>query len=324
VNRGRHPARFFTRSAPSAQVGRPQAAGALAACCLWYTGIGRQSFPLSTLSAPTLGPSLLRQPPLSALPGRQKLAMARKANPQSLTDQLLPLRLHSAGRTQFPDINQPTQTLPALVRLRRTESAGVWAQPTPRRSRNHRCTAYLGTKARLPSPSSLHCHRWSLKSGWQTVALTQTAQVPLSRWSACRTIPRHVPRRSRSDACRGRVAPARFGTQHTCQPYSLVLLALQQALGPLCQTSLWRTEAGLKLPGQPPPPRCAEHPPYCRRRYAASDRHLHLSRLPAWLTAQGFNPLRPRVHPALQLAYPASRTGAYPTLWNSGQQSQKA
>jgi site-specific recombinase XerD len=45
-------------------------------------------------------------------------------------------------------------------------SAGVWAQPTPRRSGNHRCLTYLGTKARLPSPSSLHCHRWSIKSRW--------------------------------------------------------------------------------------------------------------------------------------------------------------
>jgi Putative transposase len=35
-------------------------------------------------------------------------------------------------------------------------------------------------------------------------------------------------------------------------------LALQQALGPLCQTSLWRAEAGLKLPGQLHPPRRAE------------------------------------------------------------------
>ena len=114
--------------------------------------------------------------------------MARKADTQSLTDHLLPLRLHSAGRTQFLDISQPTQTLPALVRLRRTESAGVWAQPTPRRSRNHRRLTYLGTKARLPSPSSLHCHRRSIKSGWQRVALAQTAQVPLSR---CERLPRY-------------------------------------------------------------------------------------------------------------------------------------
>ena len=89
--------RFFTPSATSAQVERPQAAGALAACCLWYTGIGRQSFPLSTLPAPTLGAALLRQPALSALPGRQKLAMARKADTESLTDHLLPLRLHSTS-----------------------------------------------------------------------------------------------------------------------------------------------------------------------------------------------------------------------------------
>jgi site-specific recombinase XerD len=43
------------------------------------------------------GAALLRKPALSALPGRQKLAMARKADTQSLTDQLLPLRLHSAS-----------------------------------------------------------------------------------------------------------------------------------------------------------------------------------------------------------------------------------
>src|SRR5438132_7261979 len=121
-----------------------------------------RDFPLSTLPAPTLGTSLLRQPALSALPGRQKLAMARQADTESLTDQLLPLRLHSTGGTQFPDASQPAQTLPALVRLRRTESAGVRTQPTRGQSRNHRCLTYLGTEARLPSPSSLHCHRRSI------------------------------------------------------------------------------------------------------------------------------------------------------------------
>src|SRR5258707_11132593 len=90
-----------------AQLGHPQAAGALAACCLWYTGVGRQSFPLSTLPAPTLGAALLRQPALSALPGRQKLAMARKADTESLTDHLLPLRFHSTSGTEFPDASQP-------------------------------------------------------------------------------------------------------------------------------------------------------------------------------------------------------------------------
>ena len=35
--------------------------------------------------------------------------------------------------------------------------------------------------------------------------------------------------------------------------------------------------------------------------------------------AQGVNPLRPGVHPALQLTYPTSGFGAYPPLWNSGQ-----
>jgi hypothetical protein len=79
----------------------------VAACCLWYTGIGRQSFPLSTLPAPTLGAALLRQPALSALPGRQKPPMARKADTESLTDHLLPLRLHSTSGTEFPDASQP-------------------------------------------------------------------------------------------------------------------------------------------------------------------------------------------------------------------------
>src|SRR6201993_1398043 len=68
--------------------------------------------------------------------------------------------------------NQRRLYLPAALRLRRTESAGVWAQPPPRRSRNHRRVTYLGTKARLASPSSLHCHRRRIKSRWQTVALT--------------------------------------------------------------------------------------------------------------------------------------------------------
>src|SRR5271165_2364836 len=132
--------------------------------------------------------------------GRQKPAMARQADTQSLTDQLLPLRLHSTGGTPFPDASQPAQTLSALVRLRRTESAGVRTQPTQRRSRNHRCLTYLGTEARLPSPSPLHCDRRSIKSGWQTVALAQTAKVPLSRASGCRAVPRQVPGRARSDA----------------------------------------------------------------------------------------------------------------------------
>jgi len=73
-------------------------------------------------------------------------------------------------------------------------------QPTQRRSRNHRCLTYLGTKARLPSPSPLHCYRRSIKSGWQTLALAQTAQVPLSRASGCCAVPRQVPGRARSDA----------------------------------------------------------------------------------------------------------------------------
>src|SRR5271165_4901592 len=82
--------------------------------------------------------------------------------------------------------------------------------------------------------------------------------------------------------------------------------------------ALWRTAAGLKLPGQLHTPRRAEQPPHCRRRRAAPDRHLHLSRLSTRLTAQGVNPLRPGVHPALQLTYPTSGFGAYPPLWNSG------
>src|SRR3984893_7089253 len=175
--------------------------------------------------------------------------MARKTNSASPSGHLLPLRFHSARGAQFPDANQPAQTLPVALRLRRTKSAGVWAQPTPRRSGNYRCLTYLGTKARLPSPSPLHCHRRSVKSRWQTVALAQTAKVPLSRASACRAIPRQVPGRTTPDAWRGRVASARFGTQDTCDPRSLVVAPLYKALGPLCQTSLWGAAAGLTLPG---------------------------------------------------------------------------
>ena len=54
-----------------------------------------------------LGAALLRQPALSALPGRQKLAMATKADTESLTDHLLPLRFHSTSGTEFPDASQP-------------------------------------------------------------------------------------------------------------------------------------------------------------------------------------------------------------------------
>src|SRR6516162_6058876 len=175
--------------------------------------------------------------------------MVRQADTESFTDHLLPLRFHSTGGTQCSDTSQPTQTLPAALRLRCAESAGVWAQPTPRRSGSHRRLTYLGTKARFPSPSSLHCYRRSVKSRWQTVALAQTAKVPLSRASACRAIPRQVPGRTTPDAWRGRVASARFGTQNTCDPRSLVVAPLYKALGPLCQTSLWRTAAGLTLPG---------------------------------------------------------------------------
>src|SRR6516165_7042428 len=70
-------------------------------------------------------------------------------------------------------------------------------------------------------------------------------------------------------------------------------------------------------------PRGAEQPPHCRCRCAAPDRHLQLSRLPPRLTTQGLNPLGLGVHPALQFAYPAFGTGAYPALWNPRKQSQK-
>ena len=103
---------------------------------------------------------------------------------------------------------------------------------------------------------------------------------------------------------------------------ALALAPLDQALGSLCQMPLWRAAAGLKLPGRLHIPRRAEQPPYWRRQCAAPDRHLHLSRRPARLTAQGVNPLRPGVHPALQFAYPTSGFGANPTLWNPRQQSQ--
>jgi hypothetical protein len=44
-------------------------------------------------------PRSLWGPALSALPGRQKPPMAPKTNPESPPDPLLPLRLHSTGRT---------------------------------------------------------------------------------------------------------------------------------------------------------------------------------------------------------------------------------
>ena len=53
---------------------------------------------------------------------------------------------------------------------------------------------------------------------------------------------------------------------------------------PLCQMSLWRTAAGLTLPGQLHTPRGAEQPPHCRCRCAAPDSHLYLSRLPPRVT----------------------------------------
>src|SRR5260370_11016925 len=58
----------------------------------------------------------------------------------------------------------------------------------------------LGMEVELLSPSPLHCYRRSIKSGWQTVALAQTAKVPLSRASGCRAVPRQVSGRARSDA----------------------------------------------------------------------------------------------------------------------------
>jgi hypothetical protein len=45
--------RAFLPVAPSAQLGRPQAAGALAACCLWYTGVGRHCSIVHTASTDT-------------------------------------------------------------------------------------------------------------------------------------------------------------------------------------------------------------------------------------------------------------------------------
>jgi hypothetical protein len=69
----------------------------LAAC--GTPALGANLFACPPLSASTLGTALLRKPALPALPGCQKLAMARKTDTQSLTDPLLPLRLHSASRT---------------------------------------------------------------------------------------------------------------------------------------------------------------------------------------------------------------------------------
>jgi hypothetical protein len=80
-------------------------------------------------------------------------------------------------------------------------------------------------------------------------------------------------------------------------------------MGRLCQTSLRWSATGLKLPGKLHTPRRLKQPAHYSRRCAPPERHLRLSRLPARLTAQGVNPFRPRVHPALQPAYPASGTG---------------
>lgn len=47
---------------------------------------------------------------------------------------LLPLRFHSARGTQFPDADQPAQTLPALVRLRCAASPPVvWNAKTKKK-----------------------------------------------------------------------------------------------------------------------------------------------------------------------------------------------
>src|SRR6478672_5784472 len=60
----------------------------LAAC--GTPALGANLFHCPHCKAPTLGAALLRQPALSALPGRQKLAMARKADTESLTELTAP------------------------------------------------------------------------------------------------------------------------------------------------------------------------------------------------------------------------------------------
>src|SRR5205823_5682419 len=104
---------LFSRFAASVQTGPAPTSGARAPCRLWYLDPGRQSFPVSALSASALGATLLRRPALSTLPGRQKPSVARQADPESLADPLLPLRLHSTRRTQRSDARQPAPTLPA-------------------------------------------------------------------------------------------------------------------------------------------------------------------------------------------------------------------
>ena len=124
---------------------------------------------------------------------------------QKQTQSLLPIPYFHCVFTLPAELNSlvlanQRRLYPLLFECAAQEPAGVWAQPTPGRSGNHRRLAYLGTKARLPSPSSLHCHCRSFKPGSQTVALTQTAQVPLSASSPWRPVPRQVPGRTRSDA----------------------------------------------------------------------------------------------------------------------------
>ena len=204
------------------------------------------------------------------------------------TRSLLPITYYHCVFTLPAELNSlmlanERKLYPALVRLRRTESAGDRTQPTQRRSRNHHCLTYLGRKAGLPSPSSLHCHRRSIKSGWQ-------------QWRSPKQRKFLFPVRALAALFRGKFLAGLAqmldaGELHLPDSELKIKIAANrgrwfsslysEALGPSRQTSLWRATAGLKLPGQLHPPRRAEQPPYRRRRRAASERHLHLSRLPA-------------------------------------------
>ena len=120
------------------------------------------------------------------------------------TRSLLPITYYHCVFTLPAELNSLVKAnqrrlYPLLFECAAQSLPPVWAQPTPGRSGNHRRLTYLGTKARLPSPSSLHCHRRSIKCRWQAVALAQTAKVPLSSSSPWRAIPRQVPGWAASD-----------------------------------------------------------------------------------------------------------------------------
>jgi hypothetical protein len=136
-----------------------QTAGALAPCCLWYIGFGCQSFRLSALH----GRQWLDKQTRSLLPDTYYhwvFTLPTELNCGVLDNQhkVYPLLFDCAAQS--------------LLEFRHNRLPGAIS--------DHCHAAYVGADARLPSTSSLDCHRRSIKSRWQTVALAQTAEVPLS------------------------------------------------------------------------------------------------------------------------------------------------